>query len=169
MKRQKLAVTLLLTGTLVVLSLAEIDPVLRWSAKLTSPDILLGVEVGYDGVKDCKKMVDKVKDYTNLFVIGATEITNNVTSLDETCEYAYNAGLYFVVFMIPTELYDQQQWIASSYQKWGAKFLGTYVFDEVGGRQIDRPIETRWVKTASNYTDAANKFVEFVDVHISFS
>lgn len=168
MTPQKFTLMMFLIGTLAVLSLLEIDKIYSWSSQLTSPDILVGVEVGYDGVEDCKKMVDKVKDYTNLFVIGATEITSNVTRLDETCEYAYNAGLHFIVFMIPTEEYDQQQWIAESHQKWGYQFLGTYVFDEVGGRQIDRPIETRWVKTASNYTDAANKFVDLVDVHVSF-
>src|SRR3990170_6968538 len=123
MKRQKFAVMMFLIGTLAVLSIMELDQIIRWSSHLTSPDIFVGVEVGYDGVQDCKKMVDKVKDYTNLFVIGATEITSNVTRLDETCEYAYNAGLHFIVFMIPTEEYDQLQWIAESHQRWGGQFL----------------------------------------------
>lgn len=32
-----------------------------------SPDIFVGIEMAYDGVEDAKKLIDKIKDYTNLF------------------------------------------------------------------------------------------------------
>ncbi len=35
-----------------------------------SLDLFVGVEMAYDGVENAKKLIDQIKDYTNLFVIG---------------------------------------------------------------------------------------------------
>jgi hypothetical protein len=40
--------------------------------------------------------------------------------------------------------------------RWGAKFLGIYLHDELGGKQID---DKEYFINASNYGDAANRFV----------
>ncbi len=39
--------------------------------------------MAYDGVEDAKKLIEKIKNYKNLFVIGTTDITNNITKLNE--------------------------------------------------------------------------------------
>ena len=85
-----------------------------------SPDIFVGVEMAYDGVEDAKKLIDRTKDYTNLFVIGTPDITHNVTKLDEVSQYAIDAGLNLILFMYPTEkaAFDQAQWLADARAKW---------------------------------------------------
>jgi hypothetical protein len=72
--------------------------------------------------------------------------------------------LFFIVYKHPTsnQEIDQSQWIADAKERWGEHFLGIYLFDESGGRQIDND-EFRFVKEAKNFTDAANKYVELLD------
>jgi hypothetical protein len=52
----------------------------------------VGVEFAYsNNVGDLKSLVDKVKDHSNLFVIGSVAMTFNDTALDESCDYIYDA------------------------------------------------------------------------------
>src|SRR5690606_10654883 len=77
--------------------------------------ILFGVEFAYaydetvgmpSLLNDLKIMVDEVKDYTNLFVIGTPEISKNQTALEEACNYIYNAGLKFIILFTDSTQYD---------------------------------------------------------------
>jgi len=129
------------------------------------PDFFFGVDAAYDGVEDIKRLVDEVKSYTNLFVIGSLGITFNVTKLDEVCQYVYESGLYFIIYTHPTEDSNQTRWIEDARQRWGDRFLGVYAGDEAGGRQIDRD-PYMLVEEADNYTDAANKFVWQLDKYL---
>ncbi len=124
----------------------------------SEPAFFFGVDAAYDGVEDIKRLVDEVKSYTNLFVIGSLGITFNVTKLNEVCQYVYESELYFIVYTHPTEDSNQTRWVEDARQRWGDRFLGVYAGDEAGGRQIDRD-PYMLVEEAGNYTDAANKFV----------
>lgn len=128
------------------------------------PDFFVGIDTAYDNVEDIEKLVDSVKGYTNLFVIGSTGITLNRTKLDQVCQYIYGSGLYFIVYSHPppNNEINQTQWVADAKQRWGDRFMGIYLIDESGGRQIDVD-EYRFVEEADNYTDAANKYVETLD------
>lgn len=128
-------------------------------------DFFFGVDVAYDGVEDIKRLVDEVKAYTNLFVVGSIGITLNVTKLDEVCQYVYESGLHLMVYVHPTEKFNQTRWCEDARQRWGDRFLGLYIYDEPGGRQIDCD-PSMLVKEADNYTDAANKYVELLDENL---
>ncbi len=103
----------------------------------------LGVEMAYANAtfNDVKELVDKVKDYTNLFVIGSPEISLNQSLLNMTCDYIYNAGLHFIVLFTDTTQYSLDnlpfEWIPIAKQKYGDKFWAVYRFDEPGGRVLD--------------------------------
>jgi len=148
----------LVAALLICLFLWNSDFLAEDSSKLVLPDIFVGVDVAYDDVEGIKRLVDEVKSYTNLFVIGSTGITKNITKLDEVCQYVYKSGLHFMPFMHITETVPQPQWVEDARQRWGNRFLGLYAFDEAGGHQIDCT-EYMLVTEADNYTDAANKFV----------
>jgi hypothetical protein len=129
----------------------------------SQPDFFVGVDTAYDNVDDIKKLVDEVKDYTNFFGIGSSGITLNFTKLNEVCQYVYDSGLNFMVYTHPPPFLEEQnqtQWIADAEKKWGNYFLGLYIADEFGGRQIDGTNMT--VTEAINYTDAANKYTDYV-------
>lgn len=57
-----------------------------------------GVSFGLETVEDAKLLVDKVKDYTNLFVIASWALSINETALNEVCDHVVQADLKFMVY-----------------------------------------------------------------------
>jgi hypothetical protein len=153
-----------------------------------------GVTFGGNTTSEAKLLIDKVKGYTNLFVVDNWDIAMNETALNEICEYAVDAKLNIMVyfsfilynytiqvgnFYNSTTWNDvgvspfHMAWLNTARERWGNKFLGVYLYDEPGGKQIDKGYyfgntTTRTggnVKTFANvsdYSDAANRFVRSV-------
>lgn len=161
--KKKRVVSIVIALFLIILVLTEISLNIRDSPKPDSPDVFVGVDVAYGGVADVKRLVDEVKSYTNLIILGSTEITMNVTQLQEASKYVIENGLYLVIFSHFAMDSSVAQWIYSAKQNWGAKFLGIYAYDELGGRQLDHDDSYMRVKVAANYSDAANQFVSSVN------
>ena len=143
---------------------------MSWKPALsnTEPfDVFVGVGAAYDNVEEIKTLVDAVSPYTNLFIIGSTGITHNETKLNDLSQYIYDKGLSFIVY---TEMPPRigAPWIEYAKATWGSKFLGLYVHDEPGGKQLDLftkdGIVRHPVKSADNYTDARNQFVNTINV-----
>jgi hypothetical protein len=149
---------------LILLLLFAAETYLKNCSKPAQIDVFVGVDAAYHDTKGIEDLVDEVKSYTNLFVIGSTGITYNVTSLNEVCQYINDSGLYFITFTHTTTLFNQSQWITEARQKWGSRFLGLYAYDEPGGHQVDQykigNLSFMLVEEASNYSDAADKYVE---------
>ncbi|GAI46134.1 unnamed protein product, partial [marine sediment metagenome] len=130
-----------------------------------SPEFFVGVDVAYADLPAIKGLIDKISSYTNLFVIGSTGISYDEIKLDETCRYLYDQDMYFIIYSHdPRSL----QLISDIEKKYGSHFLGVYFNDEQGGKQLDL-FEYRWVKEADNYTDAANQFVEGLNLRLNRS
>ena len=120
-------------------------------------DFFFGVSYGGNTTAGAELLIDKVQGYTNLVIVNSYSISTNEAMLDEVCNYAAGANLHFIVYFF--SVYNstwQQEWVDKAEQRWNNKFLGVYLRDEHGGRQIDLH-ET--VPNASNYGEAANKFV----------
>jgi len=150
---------------------------LRGTRKSTS-DFFVGVEMAYANATfgDVKDLVDEVKDYTNLFVIGSPEITLNQTLLNMTCDYIYDAGLSFIILFTDTQQYGignkPSDWIPRARQTYGEKFLAVYRYDEPGGRVLDRNNDSLIVEMAvgevANYSFAAESYVESLYSHLAY-
>src|SRR3990170_8462974 len=63
-------------------------------------DFFFGVTFGGNTTNEAKLLIDKVKGYTNLFVVASWAITGakNETALDEICQYAVDAEMNVVVY-----------------------------------------------------------------------
>jgi hypothetical protein len=140
-------------------------------------DFFFGVSFGQDTVEEAKLLIDRVKDYTNFFLINNWNVVTNETALSVVSEYAVKANLNFMVFFVV--LYQWHLiWLDAAKEKWGDKFLGAYLYDEPGGRQIDTG---RWfsdagaaanpeyteeyaniLANASDYSDASKLFTTSV-------
>lgn len=159
--------------TLILIIAVSLFVTIDWfnNYQQSTPEFLVGVECAYGNVRDLKDLVDKVKTYTNLFVVGSLDISFNQTALNETCDYIYDAGLYFIVFFTsPMDQkygYNPYVWILKAKQKYGDKFLGTYRYDEPGGNQLDRT-SSNFVVEAKDYADAAKTFVDSLYLHIEY-
>jgi len=135
-----------------------------------SPEFFVGVQLGDGNLDDCKAMVDKVKDYTNLFVLSSSFVTQFEDTLNEACDYIYEAGLYFIVYFQTTAAsyeFLPFNWAILAKERYGDKFLGEYFFDEPGGKQVDRAFPMLTMD-ADNYQDAAEKFVEKVQPDLEY-
>jgi hypothetical protein len=104
----------------------------------------VGVEYAYaDDTAQLETLVDKVAPYTNLFVIGALQISFNRTALDESCDYITQSGLSFIVLFTGIDRYNWTggynitNWMLDAQHRYGDKFLGIYKIDEPGGNQLD--------------------------------
>ena len=123
-------------------------------------EFFFGVSFGQQTAAEAKVMIDKVKGYTNFFLINNWDIATNETALNEVCDYAAQSGLKFIVFfdLISRKAYPwHQTWLDTAKERWGDKFLGVHLRDELGGKQIDVTDQT--VMEAADYSDAANRFV----------
>ncbi len=146
----------------------------------SEPNFFVGVEYAIDNysVEGCKALVDKVKNFTNVFIIDTVGITYDINNLNEVCDYVYDSGLYFYVFFISL-VYPQDDnyvlrynyyphlWIAEATEKYGDKFLGVYAMDEPGGNQLDDG-SFQMVKSADTQSEAAENFVYLLNRHISY-
>jgi hypothetical protein len=89
-------------------------------------------------------------------------IATNETALDMVCDYAADAGMYFIVyfaFISRTSFPWHQQWLDEASMRWGDKFLGVYLHDEPGGKQVE---DNEFFTSAVDYADAAERFVNGV-------
>ena len=129
------------------------------------PEVFFGVDAAYENLTEIKILIDEISSYTNLFGIGCTGITYNVTRLDEVCQYVYDKGLSFLIY---TERFLRRQWLEDAKNRWGERFLGFYVWDEISGKQMDL-YDHRAVDEADNYTDASNQFFEIMAHSLNLS
>ena len=133
----------------------------------------VGVEYAYGNnqtaqtqVTQIQALVDKVKDYTNLFVMGSVGLTFNRTALSEACDYIFNAKLNFIVLFTGLDMYDYNitGWMQDAKLKYADRFLGIYRYDEPGGNQLDNGIAQLINKTIINkdatYADVSKNFTD---------
>ncbi len=124
-------------------------------------ELFVGVDVAHNNLTEIKQLVNKISNYSNIIVIGCTNITYDFIKLEEICQYVYDRGFSFIIYSdMPPEHEGVLGLHLERINEWGEKFLGIYAFDEVGGRQLDlvtpRPFR---VNEADNRTHAASKFI----------
>ena len=133
MKHRKILIATVLIVILVVSFFLASD--LLAPAKQTvglSKPFYVGIETGWNAtVADCEALIDQVKDYINMYIIASPQVIKNVTELNEVCDYAYAAGLYFM-----PEFYEQfflrrhrlcsLRMVQCSSKRYGVQLLGVY-------------------------------------------
>ena len=103
-------------------------------------EFYVGVMFAYGNqTSQVKALVDKVKDYTNVFVLGSVDLFHNESALTESCDYITNANLSFIVQFRGLDKYSYNitDWMQFAHARYGNQFRGIYRYDEPGGRQLD--------------------------------
>ncbi len=114
----------------------------------------VGVTFGGDNSADAKILIDKVKNYTNLFVVASGPLQGNIDELTKTCDYAVNSGLDIIVYFGSYEMNRNKTvaFIDTAQQRWGSHFLGVYYGDEPSGKALDGSIRFDNVPGLGNVT-----------------
>ena len=152
-------------------------PIAFWSFSIketTEPPVFFGVSFGGKTVSEAKLLIDKVKGYTNFFLVNSWDLNTNETALDEVCNYAAEAGLNFIVFFDYIALHPglplsswHGEWVITAKDKWPEKFLGIYIYEEPGGKQIDTKLfdelenseRADIYENVTSYSEAAEVFI----------
>ncbi len=168
MNRKLLITAATLLATLVILSVFAATNLL--SKQTSSREFYVGVEYAYGGsASEIKALVDRVKDYTNLFVIGSVDLTFNKTGLDEACDYISASGLNFIVLLTSRTSYNFSimEWLVDAHQKYGAKFLGMYKIDEPGGNQLDKG-PSMLINSSTSHTQVSQDYVGNLSAMVNY-
>ena len=98
----------------------------------------LGVTYCGNSTTQAEQLIDKVRNYTNLFVLQSGPLMQNLNATEQICDYAVNSGLnvifYYTLNGVGSTLDDLLN-IAQA--RWGSHFLGLYYEDESGGKMLD--------------------------------
>jgi hypothetical protein len=132
---------LVLIGILA-LSLAAALVAHTQSSNTKTPSVYVGVAFGGTTVDQAKLLIDRVKSYTNLFILnaGRNSLSINQTAVTEICDYATSQGLSIIVNLgVKTrETPDwQREFFNSAKERYGEEFLGVYYDDEPMGIPFD--------------------------------
>jgi hypothetical protein len=167
---RKILIPALLIVVLAVSMLAVYMSYSKGSQQKANPDVYVGVAFAGNTTAEAKQLIDKVKDYTNLFVFatGSNPISKNQSEIEEICNYAVANGLSVIVNVGFKDATEAQSWnwfwqqssldaIKQRWtQMWGTKFLGMYYNDEPGGIQLDASWRQFYEWALNNYLDRSN-------------
>jgi hypothetical protein len=109
----------------------------------------VGVTYSGNSTVEAKALIDKVKNYTNLFVLQSGPLQENLTATTEVCDYAVDNGLNIIVYY--GSYYSNRNVVSAflnaSGNRWGEHFLGLYYGDEPGGKMLDSQVDLYDEKT----------------------
>ena len=109
----------------------------KTATALPNAPVYVGVTYCGNNVTEAKLLVDKVKNYTNLFVIQSGSLQKNFSELNQICNYAVAASLHVIVYFGSVEYNRENITAFLSNEKLGSNLLGIYYDDEPGGKTLD--------------------------------
>jgi parallel beta-helix repeat protein len=174
LRRRNVLLVLVLVSVLVVSLFVVVNEFSVPVQSASDEQFFVGVEIGWKAnATECKAVIDKVKNYTNLLILAHSTIMCDEAALNETCDYAYDAGMYIMVNFM-NQMYSGWGtgssnsvqyypfiWMIKARDRYGDHFLGAYYDDEVGGNLLDSGTTPDYANpyTLQSYKDAANSFI----------
>jgi hypothetical protein len=134
------------------------------------PSVKTFVGVAFCGntVEEAKLLIDRVKGYTNLFVLQSGPISTDENATTQICDYAVEAGLSIIVYfgdlapriLAMKGLEWRATWTSAAKERYGEHFLGIYYYDERGGIYLDTDKNaTDWrIPQNATYSSVAASF-----------
>ena len=137
---------------------------------IETTEFYVGVSFCGNTTAEAKLLIDRIKGYTNLFVLQSGPVSENETATNEICDYAVDAGLDIIVYfgdlqpkiLLDKDLLWRLSWLSTAKQHWGDSFLGVYYYDEPGGNWLDydswstlfeAPVNTTYNDVTKVYTE----------------
>jgi hypothetical protein len=153
-KRLIAALSLVVIAVVVLSSFATIEDYRPSSAHVAAKKpFYVGVTFCGDSIADAEQLIDKVKDYTNLFVLQSGPLMQNITATEQIGDYAVNAGLNIILYYGKSgDLSTCVSLLNLAKARWGSHFLGLYYQDEPGGTMLDSQVSFNVDNSFGNVT-----------------
>ncbi len=120
----------------------------------------VGVTYCGDSITQAEQLIDKVKDYTNLFVLQSGPLMQNITATQQIGDYAVNAGLNIIFYYGKSgEPSTCVSLLNLAKARWGSHFLGLYYQDEPGGNMLDSQMAFNASNSVGNVTANNENFI----------
>ncbi len=100
-------------------------------------EFYVGVTYCGSSADEAKQLIDKVRGYTNLFVLDSGPLQYKPEVINEIGDYAVNAGLHYIIYFGADSSQAVQYWNKTYDGRWNSSFLGIYFGDESGGKMLD--------------------------------
>ncbi len=134
--------SVVIVAVIVVSTFAAIELYVPSVAVANKKPFYVGVTYCGSSLLEAEQLVDKVKSYTNLFVVQSGPLMSNLTVMEQICDYAVNSGLNIIVYYAHNgdAANTCDSFLAIAQTRWGSHFLGLYYNDEPGGKMIDSSV-----------------------------
>lgn len=128
-------------AAVIVLIIVAVAAIFITNGYFANKPFYVGVTYGGDSTAEAKLLIDKVKDYTNLFVLQSGPLMGNTTDVNEIGDYAIANGLHFAAYFSALIPPQGAEWLGTAQQRWGDMFAGVYYGDELGGTMLDSTVD----------------------------
>ena len=139
---------------------------------MAARDIFVGLDIGYGDDQTAIEQINKVADYVNLIILGSLDVTMNTENLTRVCDHIFQKGLHFMVYVGFGEGSEDApprgpsaSFFKDAFEKYGDKFLGVYLFDEVGGKLMDGAHSVN-LTAADTYSEAAILYTHHLNFYL---
>ena len=101
----------------------------------------VGVTYCGNSTTEAEQLIDRVKNYTNLFVLDSGTMMQDLNATEQICDYAVNSGLNIIVsYGTSSQKNIIDSFLSISQERWDSHFLGLYYDDESGGKMLDSTV-----------------------------
>jgi hypothetical protein len=177
LRKGNLTILVAILVLVLLFTLVSVD-LLSEKPPQAKPDVFVGVSVGFGDENLVYKVANAIEGYANLIIIGSLDVTTDTPALIRVCDYLYQRDFSFIIYVgfASTGFFPPrgpaQNFFNSTVARWGDKFLGAYIFDEIGGKQLDYAPGTELyaskpVQQAENYTDAAIQYIHVLNTALT--
>jgi len=110
----------LIVTLLAVTILIATNPATEMVAAVDEQTFFVGVTYGGDNVADAKTLIDRVKGFTNLFILQSGPLQQDIEAINLICRYASEAGLYNIVYLSAANPSNCVEKFFSGFKVWGS-------------------------------------------------
>ncbi len=135
-------------------------------------DVFVGLDIGYGDEETALRQIDRVAGFVNLIILGSLDVTTDDGRLTRVCDYICEKGLHFIVYVGFGEGAEDappsgpgSDFFAKAVDRYGEKFRGVYLFDEVGGKLMDGAHSVN-MTAADSYSEAAILYTHHLNYYL---
>jgi hypothetical protein len=168
--KKKWVILAVLVSSIILVSVFSYVFLIPSSDPFVIPDSALdsfyvGVTYCGESPEEAKQLIDKVKNYTNLFVLQSGQLQMRPDDITAIGDYAVSSGMYFVVYFGSDKSWQMRTWLEAYDGHWSDRFLGVYFGDERAGKMLDGEMVFYDQETRSNLKKWADRSIRGYNVN----